>query len=93
MIQTQKQTNKKVLPSQAGRNIGSNYLLGRFGCNSPLGKPVKLSNWMQPILKDLKKWLICRKENQMSEKMRTAGIGTEKPWNRIGYQIPFAGSF
>lgn len=93
LIQTQKQTNKKVLPSQAGRNVGSNYLLGRFGCNSPLGKPVKLSNWMQPILKDLKKWLICRKENQMSEKMRTAGIGTEKPWNRIGYQIPFAGSF
>lgn len=42
---------------------------------------MKLSNWILPILKDLKKWLICRNqvsENQVSEKMLTAGIGTEK---------------
>lgn len=54
---------------------------------------MKLSNWILLVLKDLKKWLICRKENQRSEKMLTAGIRTEKPWKRIGYQNPFAGSF
>lgn len=92
LIQTQRQTNKKALPPQARRKVGSNYLLGSFSCNGLLGS-LWNSNWMLPILKDRKKWWIFRKENQMSEKMLRGGIGTEKPWNRIGYQIPFVGSF